>query len=371
MEPTAFILTSLAANGIILLISSVLSIFFTSISVDALFVAMVVLASFGGLFTGFLQNSLFGFASNFPPVYFQALNSGQGLAGLLSSLSMMSMESSSTDLIDKSPHVASASFVYFFIAFLLMLASFMAFYFFLRKNTLFKYYYVDPSKELLKPPMPDLPDNEPTPSDKGTLDQLKKIFTNAPSMYYPFAIAYVFIVTFAVFPTFFIQVTSASDPTDPALADYRKLFFTISFLLFDISDVIGKFLPGIPLFFVNSHTVSLLTSLLRTIFIPLFMWSNFPHKFGDKEPFYPGALRLIRSDGLFFFIVFMFGLSNGYFGSLLLMKAASSIPSKISNVSIREKMGKTMSLFLGFGLAIGPLICYVLIAVLSRSNPFN
>lgn len=336
--------------------------------VDWFFAFIVVLAGLAGLFTGLFQNSLFGFASNFPPVYFQALNSGQGLSGLVTSAAMLVMRLTAANSIEKSSHITLVTVIYFFVSFVLLALSFFAFQCFLKSNALYKFYVVDAAERESIASSDSSKAN--STSSNGISGHFRTIFGHVPSAYYPFAIMYVFIITFTIFPTFFVQTVSSTDPGDPALADYRELFGTISFLLFDLSDAIGKFLPGIPMLFIGSHSLSLLTSLLRTVFIPLFMCANFPFKLDDKDPFYPAAPRLIQSDIIFYIIVVAFGLSNGYYGTLLLMKAPTSV-SVTSNGSIKETMGKIMSLFLGFGLAIGPLACYAMMAFLCRCNPLH
>ena len=173
---------------------------------------------------------------------------------------------------------------------------------------------------------------------------------------------------------------------NPEHATYRGMFVILGFLVFDLSDSIGKFLPGLPLFFIASHRVTLLSNVGRLVFIPLFMWFNFIATL-NGEPFFTYATRWIKNDVLFFVVMFLFGLSNGYFGSLLLMKAASSLPENeggnksvkgeleeqgqgeqgqdnLAMTRLREMMGKVMGLFLGFGLITGPCVAFLLQATL-------
>ena len=343
--------------GVVFLTCSLLPFSVKTLSADGYFYITLFLSLVVGAFSGALQNSLYALAANLPPVFFQAISFGQGFSGLSTSLIMITYRCVNTGNYGAEELVMS-TFQLFLLGFLLIIGSFLSFGMFMRSP--YYRHYLGSSANGKDPKMVS---SLPSDASEDTWTQLKIIFWNSPSRYYPLGILFVFAVTFAVFPGFLVFTESVADPTNPDWATYRGLFVTLGFLAFDLSDSIGKFMPGIPIFFIQSHTISLLANLGRLIFIPLFMWFNFIQVL-NGQPFYPNATRWIRSDTLFFIIMFVFGLTNGYFSSLLLMKASSSLPEQKTSPSLREKMGKIMGLFLGFGLISGPCIAFILQATL-------
>jgi solute carrier family 29 (equilibrative nucleoside transporter), member 1/2/3 len=358
MDPSKLILVSWVITSLVLLMSSLLALFVTSLTPNSYFYATMFLGFVAGAFSGALQNSLYALAANLPPVFFQAISFGQGFVGLSTSLLILAARS----MHEQNPvptDISAGTFGFFFIGFLLCVASFASFYYFMTRSSYYRYYLGGGRTAEEKKGFSELPTNG---SEESLSEQLRTIFLNSPSRWYPISIWFVFFITFSVFPGFLAATQSSLDSSH---AEYRKMFITLGFLAFDLSDSIGKFLPGMHCFFIQSHTLAITLNLFRIVFVPLFMCFNFPQLNLNGDPFFPSAPRWIQSDAAFFIIVLAFGLSNGYFGSLVLMKAAASLPEAKSSPTLREKMGKIMGLFLGLGLITGPCIAFALQAILA------
>jgi equilibrative nucleoside transporter 1/2/3 len=91
-------------------------------------------------------------------------------------------------------------------------------------------------------------------------------------------------------------------------------------------------------------------SLLRTIFVPLFLVCNVVVSSERNLPV------LVRNDFVYFLIVWIFAVSNGWIGSLCMMAA----PQQKAIKSGKEKsmVGSVMSFSLVLGLAIGGLLSF-------------
>lgn len=187
---------------------------------------------------------------------------------------------------------------------------------------------------------------------------------------YEFAVGYVFAVTLAVFP----PITASIEPTSPS---FHPLIFTAAhFLVFNVGDLAGRYLCAIPQLLVWSSRKLLLFSSIRTLFIPLFLMCNVQR---PSIPSIPGAPipmatdgPFISSDVLFFLILLLFGLSNGYISSMCMIAA----PSTAHNPALRDRgdvdVAATLASFcLVGGLAVGSFASFFVRAQVCKCNPFN
>lgn len=138
------------------------------------------------------------------------------------------------------------------------------------------------------------------------------------------AVILVFLVTLALFPGLVSEMKS-SNVSD----DWWSL---ILFTVFNVTDTIGKFLPSVRQY-LNLDSL-LLGSVIRVSFIPLFVICVSPD--------------IISWDWLQAIIVAIFGVSNGYLGTVAMMLG----PAQVED-SFKEKAGLVMVFFLTSGLAIG------------------
>ncbi|KIY45947.1 hypothetical protein FISHEDRAFT_48408 [Fistulina hepatica ATCC 64428] len=172
---------------------------------------------------------------------------------------------------------------------------------------------------------------------------------------YEVAVAYVFVVTLAVFPPITILVESTSPSTHPLL------FSAAHFLMFGVGDLVGRYLCSFPRFLVWSDRRLLALSLARTLFIPLFLLCNVQ---GHDN-------ALIRSDIAFMIILFAFSVSNGHVSSCCMM-ASSSLQHnpRLTAEEDVDVAATVASFFLVGGLAVGSIASFVVRGVACSCNPF-
>ncbi|KAH9894388.1 nucleoside transporter-domain-containing protein [Cubamyces lactineus] len=181
------------------------------------------------------------------------------------------------------------------------------------------------------------------------------------NMIFNVAVAYVFVVTLAVFPPITISVT----PTNPLV--HPLLFSAIHFLMFNIGDFVGRSICSLPSLHVWSARRLLTLSLLRTLFIPLFLMCNV--QWASKSSGGP----IISSDIVFMTIVLLFGLTNGYVSSMCMMAAPSlthnpRLKGRAEDVDVAATVA---SFFLVGGLAVGSVVSFGVRAIVCECNPFT
>jgi equilibrative nucleoside transporter 1/2/3 len=157
---------------------------------------------------------------------------------------------------------------------------------------------------------------------------------------------------------------------------FQAEFFTpVAFLIFSLGDWLGKALPGFPalplpacLFgrqpdgrsrrwnyavISGPWTVFTLT-IARFLFIPLFLFSNTVVVVGSET--LERSLPLwVNNDVLFYIIMAVFAVSNGWLGSLSMMHG----PQLVRDYE-REIAGTVMVFCLTIGLAAGSIFSFFL-----------
>ena len=112
------------------------------------------------------------------------------------------------------------------------------------------------------------------------------------------------------------------------------------------------------------------------IFLPVFMLSDMHGTSGFFRSVVP---ILIRYDVIYLFFVFLFGASNGYCCTLLMMLCPDRATKRFLQISpagatgvdeCRAQAGSIMGLFINFGLVAGSLASFGLRALASGKNPF-
>lgn len=194
-------------------------------------------------------------------------------------------------------------------------------------------------------------------SDKANVMRVAKM-----NIVYEVAVAYVFLVTLAVFP----PITTSIKPTNPNT--HPLLFTAIHFLVFNIGDYLGRYVCSFPKLLVWSANRLLALSLVRTLFIPVFLMCNV-----QRGPMTVEYVPIISSDFLFMVILCLFGLSNGYVSSLCLMSASSlehnpKLKGKTEDVDVAATVS---SFCLVGGLALGSIFSFAVEGLICGCNPFS
>lgn len=155
---------------------------------------------------------------------------------------------------------------------------------------------------------------------------------------YIFTIVYIYIITLALFPSLTVLVRSVNG-IDPAT------FISLHFLLFNIGDWIGRTLPIFTCCQVYSCKALIFISIARTLFVPLLFNCNLEQQ--QQQP-------LLNSDMLYFIVILVFAISNGWLTSLVFIAA----PSRVSHDE-KPLVGSVISFFLVVGLALGGLSSFI------------
>ncbi|OJA16428.1 hypothetical protein AZE42_08404 [Rhizopogon vesiculosus] len=197
-------------------------------------------------------------------------------------------------------------------------------------------------------------------ANRESLEERNQIFrVFKANIIYEIAVAYVYVVTLSVFPVITITVQSTNPNIHPLI------FSAIHFLMFNLGDLCGRYICSFPRIMTWSAQRALAFSILRTLFIPVFLLCNV------QRP--SGGLSVIRSDFVYMLLVTALGLSNGYV-STLCMLGVSSLEHNPRLRQRREDVA-TASTVAGFclmvGLAIGGFGSFGVRAAICECNPFK
>ena len=146
------------------------------------------------------------------------------------------------------------------------------------------------------------------------------------------------------------------------------MFSAVHFLMFNVGDFAGRTICSLPRLHVWSARRLLTLSLLRTLFIPLFLMCNI--HWGSAQS---SSGPIIGSDVLFMLLMVAFGLTNGYVSSMCMMAA----PSLAHNPRLKGRaedvdVAATVASFcLVGGLAVGSILSFAVRAAVCGCNPFT
>ena len=133
------------------------------------------------------------------------------------------------------------------------------------------------------------------------------------------------------------------------------IFSAIHFLVFNVGDWVGRYLCRFPKLQVWAASQLVTLSLLRMLFIPLFLACNVvpPTSLPSYSPFLLSTTKpIIASDASYLLILLLFGISNGHLGSSCMMAA----PSLEHNRRLRRDEVDSAAVVAGFCLNAGLLL---------------
>ncbi|CAG8451526.1 8898_t:CDS:2 [Scutellospora calospora] len=277
---------------------------------DGYFCFIILLMFLSGAFTAYLQNGVFSVVSQFSPMYMQAVMSGQGLAGIivaiLEILSAIIIENKHTPT---EAELSQITLAYFIFAMLISLLSLIS-YFILTRSPLYLH-YIPPQEKPIIHPIDQTLNNH---SIQRTFNRIRLLC---------FAIFFNFLVTLALYPSITASIKSTTTDQNKQLFQQNYLFIPIHFLIFNAGDWIE----------VGIHGKRL---------VPL----------------------LITNDWIYFLILVLFAITNGYLGSLTMMAGP-----QVFGV-VKDFAGTLLSFFLAFGLVCGSMFSFPLKAISCGCNPF-
>ncbi|KAN0081526.1 Nucleoside transporter domain containing protein [Tylopilus felleus] len=196
-----------------------------------------------------------------------------------------------------------------------------------------------------------LADNSRSPSSAPNSD-IYRVFRQ--NLVFMFSIAYVFVVTLAIYPV----VTARVRPVNPHF--HPMLFTAVHFLVMNTGGFIGQYSCSFPCLRVWSGKKILAMSLLRTVFIPLVLFCNVERRVTSPVP------SIIHSDILFMLIMLIMGYSTGYVAALTVL-AVSSLEHNPRLEGRREDVDVAAALYgscMILGLALGSLSSFGVLALI-------
>ncbi|SNX81846.1 related to Inhibitor-sensitive equilibrative nucleoside transporter 1 [Melanopsichium pennsylvanicum] len=183
------------------------------------------------------------------------------------------------------------------------------------------------------------------------------------------AVAFVFVITLSLFPALTSSVQSVytgSSTSGSSSIDLTspQLFVPFHFFLFNFSDLIGRMLPSlVPAALIRKARALFTLSLLRSLFVPLFMACNVvstSQRTGPIDRIIPAtsdgwlASLLHASDAPFFILMLLLGLSNGLVSTCIMISGPSRTKLVNSKGATEGPLAATLlSFWLCVGLAIG------------------
>ncbi|KAG1014880.1 hypothetical protein G6F27_000563 [Rhizopus arrhizus] len=264
---------------------------------------------------------------------------GQGIAGVVVAVSsILSALAGSSDSAPDDTSIARSAFLYFLSALLITLTALVGRV--LVTQLPFYNYHIHSGYEDNESGEQDGVENEPV----TVIDVVRKSYGLI------FSVAYVFVITLILFPSLTALIKSVHRSNNSGRFFDDDIFVAFHFLLFNVGDWVGRVMPLSERFQVFRVKSLVSMSLLRTIFVPLFLVCNVVVSSERNLPV------LVRNDFVYFLIVWIFAVSNGWIGSLCMMAA----PQQKAIKSGKEKsmVGSVMSFSLVLGLAIGGLLSF-------------
>lgn len=194
-------------------------------------------------------------------------------------------------------------------------------------------------------------------SNRGILDTYKDVCSLALGVMANFAI------TLSVFPSLLVKVQTSYE--SQRTLEYYENYFTpiFCFLGFNLSDLIGRTIAGMVQWPTKPGNLNLLIGL-RALFIPVFIFSCMNTSEHWNRPEWMSN-TFIAQDPILYVMMLLFGVTNGYYGSLAMMYGPPlALPEE------REVAGAIMIFFLTLGVTLGTILSFGTLAIACMCNPF-
>ncbi|KAF9517131.1 hypothetical protein BS47DRAFT_1340160 [Hydnum rufescens UP504] len=209
--------------------------------------------------------------------------------------------------------------------------------------------------------------NRSRPVAKTSLWEIAKA-----NIVYNVALACVLAITLSVFPPITSTILSVNPPSWDIITS-PVMFISFHFLLFNTGDWFGRYLCSFPTLLVWSPWKLLWYSLLRSLFILVFLACNVSISASSpllSTPLFGTRTPIVNSDLAYFAIVLAFGASNGYLASMGII-AASSLDH---NEAVKEENVESAATVAQFcligGLFVGSMMSFWVRSIVCKCNPF-
>ena len=287
---------------------------------------VLLIVFFVNVCTAIFQGGSFGVAGKFPPAYMGGVMSGQAMGGIFPAL----VEVLVVAVRIQPKHIGLASFLVATAVLILALISIFS----VKKNPYFLHFSHRSTEGA---------------SSSGGNGSGNSFVVFWKIWIYCLSVFLVFATTLSVFPALTVLIESKRYP------DSRYFTPLTSFVLFNVGDYIGRvFMSAFKLDKIFGPKFILTSSLIRILFIPLFMLCN-------AQPGHRTYLPIwIHSDVLYVILMVVFSLTNGFLGNLCMVKA----PKVLENADDQETAAMVMVACLVLGTAIGSFVSYPVVLLL-------
>lgn len=292
--------------------------------------AMVVVINIS---SAVMSGGLFGLAGVFPSEYMTAVVSGQALGGIFTALAFILALA-----YGASPK--TTAFLYFSIGILIVFLSIVT-YMIMERQKFFKFYINKNTDD------PNIPKSSGLVLKPNFMEVFGKVYM------YSISLTTVFTVTLSVYPAVTELVKSQyADTTGKHQHLWNDIYFmpVTNYLCFNSGDYLGRIFAGLVEKPRNDPHLVLLFTIMRIVFIPLFMMSNAPHFF---------LPTLVSSDVQFIAMIVIFAVSNGYLTNIILVNAPKSVMQHE-----KEMASAIMAAALSVGITVGASLSMVFVELL-------
>jgi equilibrative nucleoside transporter 1/2/3 len=169
-----------------------------------------------------------------------------------------------------------------------------------------------------------------------------------------------FCVTLAVFPAITSSVTSTKG---------NPHFVAWHFLVYTSFDWLGKSTPAYPLFQFKSRYLVLFLTVIRFLFLPLFLTANITLEHHNEV--YKNVYPLLLEDISFMILLAVFAFSSGFLNSLCFIQASHLAVTRFGYQQLVLGIAGDFMVFgLTLGLACGSLLSFGMYSIACQCNPF-
>jgi equilibrative nucleoside transporter 1/2/3 len=330
------IIYALVINIIAFTLLAISTRLFTGVSAGVYFSFLVILVFAASIATGQLQNGIYAYVAGFgKEEYTQGIMTGQAVAGvappLVQIISVLSAPQAQAGA-DVPEESSSSAMAYFLTATGISAITLLAFLYLHGSHG--KHHR---SKAVLDETNDDGHALGPPSKRRVPLTVLfRKTFWLATAVFLTFTVTMVYPV--------YTQKIDSVHPPSAGIFFKPASFIPLAFFFWNAGDLAGRLLTAIPLIRITHRArLVFILALFRVAFIPLYLLCNI-HGRGAKvnsDFFYLGVVQLL------------FGMSNGYIGSLCMMGAVEYVDE-----DEREAAGGFMGLMLVGGLTFGSLLSF-------------
>lgn len=335
------------------------------------FIIVLVIIAFTGVMTATMMNGLYEMISMYPAKFTPTFVGGQAVAGVLASTISLASTILSSQSNAKTSVVKGAIF-YFVSAALIVALSFAGFLYL--ENSRSYMTFVRRSSDQLGLQG----DQDISKERKYEPVTVKLGFTKVLAFIADYAVG-IFAVLAGTISLIASYIPSVKSTASNQEGLWARIFLPVVFFIYDLGDLTGRWFPCLPfLKFKRGSRMPIALPWLRILFfVPIFMLSDMH---GTSDFFRSVVPIWIRYDFIYLFFVFLFGASNGYCCTLLILLCPDRATKRFFRVSpagatgvdeCRAQAGSVMGLFINIGLVVGSLASFGLRALASGKNPFK